>query len=149
MSEPRIEDRPIEPDAGGAAPVVRPAGRLVVWLVSGIVICAFLLFDCLVPRIVARTGPGDAWWVGILLGICVGQLHLTAAWAVLARGNLVVRLPWALLLAAAMWYALVLGLRTDPFFRRADAVGIGLMLFAGVTVSQVPLWGKRSHPGEQ
>ncbi len=140
MSEPRIEDRPIEPDAGGAgtAPVARPANRLVVWGVSAAVIGVFLVFDFIAPH--ATEMPSEAW-VFLLTGICIGQVNLITTWAVLAPGNLVVRLPWSLLLTMAMWYALVLGNRVFRFFAtEEDAIALGAVLLAGVTIAQVPLW---------
>ena len=83
MSEPRIEDQPIEPDAGGAeaAPVARPVGRLAIWGVSAAVIGVFLAVDFITPDI-----PDDApLWQAAFCGIGVGQVSLIATWAVLRR----------------------------------------------------------------
>jgi hypothetical protein len=67
------------------------------------VIGAFLLLDFFTPPIGNSLSRGSEWWgAAVLTGICIGQVGLIAAWAVLAPGNLVVRLPWSLLLAAAM-----------------------------------------------
>jgi hypothetical protein len=139
MSEPRREDRPIEPDAGAAEPatVARPAGRLVIWGVNAAVIGIFLVLDFFTPYAMR---PGINWWVFVLLGICIGQVDLIATWAVLAPGNLVVRLPWSLLLAMAMWYALVLGNRVWRFIAIENALLLGAVLLAGATIAQVPLW---------
>ncbi len=52
----------------------------------------------------------------VLLGICIAQVTLIAAWAVFAPGNIVVRLPWSLLLGLMMWYLLVLGQRRLPYY---------------------------------
>ncbi len=142
MSEPRIEDRPVEPDPGGAvaAPVARPASTLVVWGTSAAVIGVFLVIDFMTPYTLGAGPDTDNWWMIGMLGICIGQVNLIAAWAVLAPGNLVVRLPWSLLLAMAMWYALVLGFRVFRYFGLEDAILLGTVLLAGVTIAQVPLW---------
>ena len=66
-------------------------------------------------------------------------------------GRVIVRLPWSLLLATLMWYALVIGNRTRGIFdfsntiyhgsfRAEDALLLGLILLAGVVVVQIPLW---------
>jgi hypothetical protein len=88
MSEPRIEDRPNEPDAGRAeAPAVaRPAGRRVIWGVSAVVIGAFLVVDFITPYAIEM---GSVALTFVLVGICIGEANLIAAWAVLAPGNLV------------------------------------------------------------
>lgn len=66
---------------------------------------------------------------------------MIAVWASLSPGNIVLRLSWSLLLAAAMWYALVLGFRVEqPLFGFSDAVVLGIVLFAAVVLLQVPLW---------
>ena len=139
MSEPRTEDRPIESGAGGgdAAPAARPPKRRVVWPISGIVIYAFLLLDFVTPY---EFHAGADWRTFVLVGICIGQVNLIAAWAVLAPGNLVVRLPWSLLLTLAMWYALVLGNRVSHLTAVEDAILLVAVLLAGVTIAQVPLW---------
>jgi hypothetical protein len=76
----------------------------------------------------------------VLVGICIGELDLIAAWAVLAPGNLVVRLPWSLLLATAMWYALVLGGKPWGTFGIDGSIALGCILLAGATIAQAPLW---------
>ncbi len=137
MPEPRSEDRPIEPDPAGGAAAVRPADRLVIWGVSAAVIGVFLVVDLITPYAI-EMGPVEL--IFVLVGICVGQADLIATWAVLSRGNLVVRLPWAILLAMAMWYALVLAGRAAHVTAIDDAVVLGVVLLAGVTIAQAPLW---------
>jgi hypothetical protein len=137
MPEPPIEDRPIEPDGGEPAPPASPADRLVIWGVSAAVIAAFLVVDYLTPYVMK---PVENWRAFVLIGICVGQVNLIAAWAVLAPGNLVVRLPWAILLAMAMWYALMLGGRAAHFITTQDAILVGVILLGGAVIAQIPLW---------
>ena len=77
------------------------------------------------------------------LGICIAQVTLIAAWAVVAPGNIVVRLPCSLLLGLMMWYLLAFsgtdrlpegGLDPKTF------LVLGIVLLLGVTVLQIPLW---------
>jgi len=86
------------------------------------------------------------WWgdskvlMAITAGICIGQLNLIATWAGLAPGNFIVRLPWSLLLAVLMWYALVVGNRINSgYFDGSDAVVLGLILLFGLLVALIPL----------
>jgi hypothetical protein len=139
MSEPRIEDRPSGPDAGGAAAALaRPAGRPVTWSVSGALILVFLVVDFITPQLL---GPrASEWWLPALGGILVAEVNLIAIWAVLAPGNIVVRLPWAILLSTAMWYALVLGAREREHLFLTAALGMGAVVFFTVAVAQVNLW---------
>ena len=69
--------------------------RTVKWAVTAAVIAAFLLIDFAVPQF---DSPRNNWPLAVGLGICMGQLNLITTWAVFARGNIVVRLPWSLLL---------------------------------------------------
>ena len=47
-----------------------------------------------------RLGPVGA-------GLCIGQINLIAVWASLARGSIVVRAFWAVLLLMTMWYGFI------------------------------------------
>jgi len=113
------------------------------WIAAGLVIGAFCVVDFATPVIMQ---PGLEWPAFIMLGICIGQINLIATWAALAPGNVVVRLPWALLLAVLMWYGLVLGGRwiseDSPYshFSLAGAVVLAIFLFVGVAAAQIPLW---------
>lgn len=98
---------------------------------------SFLIVDFFVPQAMS-----EDVLLAVLLGICIGQLNLIATWAAFAPGNVVVRLPWSLLLTILTWYSLVLGNRFEsPSFRTGDATFLGLTLLCGVIVAQVPLWG--------
>jgi hypothetical protein len=107
-------------------------------LVTGAVICALLGANVL-------TAPafdlGSGWPVAIMLGVCIGQLTLIATWAALGSGNVMVRLPWSLLLTASMWLALVVGLRIEwhSYFDRSSAFGLGLLILFGLFVAMTPL----------
>ncbi len=79
-------------------------------------------------------------FLAIVVGICIGQLNLIATWAALAPSNFIVRLPWSLLLAVLMWYALVVGNRINSrYFDGSDAVVLGLILLYGLLVALIPL----------
>jgi hypothetical protein len=112
------------------------------YLVLGAIVCGFLCVDFTVPA----AGDRHQYLGMILLGICAGQVSLIATWAALAAGNGVVRLPWALLLAALMWYSVVLGSRAYDNVAMSGEVALhlGIVLLAGVIVAQIPLWIARS-----
>jgi hypothetical protein len=65
---------------------------------------------------------------------------LIATWAALAPGNILVRLPWSLLLTVWMWQALVVGNRLRfSGFPRAEAILLGVVLLFGLFVAMAPL----------
>lgn len=100
---------------------------------------AFLVVDFFAPFVFFRRWK----FVGfILLGACISQLNLIAVWAALGPGNIVVRLPWALLLALLSWYAMVLGNRAagHASFSLREALQLGVVWLVGVVVAQIPLW---------
>jgi hypothetical protein len=106
-------------------------------LVTGMVICAFLGANVLTPGAFEFRKP---WLLAVLVGICISQLNLIATWAALAPGNFMVRLPWSLLLAVLMWYALVVGNRIENRgFDRGAALFLGLVLLFGLLVALIPL----------
>ncbi len=107
-------------------------------IITAMVVGAFLFLDLLTP---SAFESHSEWLLVIMLGICIGQLNLIATWAALAPGNVVVRLPWSLLLAVFMWYALVVGNRIESsYYGLGEAVQLGLILLFGVLVAIVPLW---------
>ena len=91
-------------------------------------------------------GDRIEWLAFGAVGICIAQVTLIAAWAVFAPGNIVVRLPWSLLLGLMMWYVLVFGERRvnalSPYghYGPQDVRVLGIVLLVGVTVLQIPLW---------
>ena len=99
------------------------------------IVAAFAIVDYNAPAEFGR----QSGWLFTLLGICVAQVTLIAAWAVFAPGNIVVRLPWSLLLGMMMWYILAFGQRRAGY-RSEDTLVLGIVLLLGVTVLQVPLW---------
>ena len=117
------------------------------WSLIATLILGHLIVDLFVPQLLYH-GPGEEWLFVALLGLCIGQVNLIAVWAALAPGRVLLRLPWSILLATLMWYALIIGnrLRTDtPFWGGPDfptevALQLGLVILAGVTVAQIPLW---------
>ncbi len=141
MCEPRTEGETIERARAVIAPTPRPVrqpGRIVVCAASTVLIGLFLTLDFSAPRI-----PENArLWQAVAIGICAAQMSLIATWAVLAPGNIVVRLPWSFLLVTAMWYALVLGIQNAEagHFKLEEAFLEGAFLVVGFAGAQVPLW---------
>jgi len=77
----------------------------------------------------------------VMLGICIAQINLISTWAAFAPGNIVVRLPWSMLLGLLVWYALVLGFRIEgDYFALGEAILLGIVLLFGLVVLQIPLW---------
>jgi hypothetical protein len=108
------------------------------WIAAGAVVCAFLVVDFITSQFL---DIGPEWPQMILVGVCIGQVNLIATWAALAPGNVVLRLPWALLLSVLMWYSLVLGGRAaHTHYSLDDALVLGLSLLIGVVSAQIPLW---------
>jgi len=111
--------------------------RWVAWLIGGLIL-VFLGVDFALPFLL-----DSRWeWIGtVLLGVCIAQLNLIAAWAALGPGNVVLRLPWSLLLVVLMWYALMLGNHAaDRGTELRGAVLLGVNLFVGFAAAQIPLW---------
>lgn len=106
--------------------------------VIGIVISAYLAVDYVIP---SALDSNNEFVMMVLMGICVAQINLIATWSALAPGNIVVRLPWSMLLGVLMWYAIVLGFRAeDRHFSLSDATVLGIVLLCGLAVLQIPLW---------
>jgi hypothetical protein len=79
--------------------------------------------------------------MAMALGVLIAQVNLIAVWAVLAPGNIVVRMPWSFLLAMAMWYAVVLGVRIPGLaLGLSDSLAIGMGVLFSAIIAQVPLW---------
>jgi hypothetical protein len=108
-------------------------------LVTAGILAAFAVVDFWTPF--AFNGRND-WLQALAFGGCIAQVTLIAAWAVFAPGNIVVRLPWSLLLGLMMWYVLSFAqqraarMRFDP----RGILVLGIILLVGMTVLQVPLW---------
>lgn len=107
------------------------------WAVTTAVVGVFLALDLLIPFAFHFQ---NEWLAITLLGVCIGQVNLIATWAALAPGNLVVRLPWSLLMGMFLWYALVLGNRLNGSFPLDEATVLGAALLFGIVVAQLPLW---------
>jgi hypothetical protein len=111
------------------------------WVRNVVIIAAliggFLSVNVMTP---SEWGGDSKVLTAILMGICIGQLNLIATWAALAPGNFMVRLPWSLLLAVLMWYALVVGNRIErSYFDGSDAIFLGSILLFGLLVALIPL----------
>lgn len=94
--------------------------------------------------LVADTGD-FALFVGIGIGIVIGQLSLIATWGALGTGSVLIRLPGTLLLGVLAWYGLILGCHlgvsgTGSYIQNGEAVVLGFALAVGILVAQVPLW---------
>jgi hypothetical protein len=109
------------------------------WIVTAGIVCAFLVINLFTPTLMDL--PHNRWFFVVAISICVAQINLIATWAALAPGNVMLRLPWSLLLAVLMWYGLVLGNRIEnQYFTRGEAILLGLVILFAVIVSQIPLW---------
>jgi hypothetical protein len=109
------------------------------WIVTAGIVCMFLAINFLTPMLL--DAPIDEWIFLVAIAICVAQINLIGTWAALAPGNIMLRLPWCLLLAVLMWYSLVLGNRIESqYFSHEDALTLGLVLLFAVVVAQIPLW---------
>ncbi len=115
----------------------------------GALICLLLSANLVMPLILDSS---NELLTGVLFGICIGQVNLIAAWAALAPGNVLFRLPWSMLLGVLMWYSLVLGFRLQGLLDRLGVVSfhsdldmgetvlLGVVLVVGIIVAQIPLW---------
>jgi hypothetical protein len=120
-----------------------PKNRELTLLVTVGIAVVLAALEYLTPIAMRRIHPGDnaVWIPASLIGVCIAQVTLVAAWAVFAPGNIVVRWPWALLLGLMSWYVLVFGqYESDRYYDPANTIMLGLTLLVGVTVLQVPLW---------
>ena len=118
-------------------------------ILTAVIVIAFAAIDIATPQILRSSVRDDFRWLFFAaVGVCIAQVTLIASWAVLAPGNIVMRLPWALLFGLGMWYSLLLGIWYCDQWRRLnphDTLVLGEILLAGVTVLQIPLWiGKRA-----
>ena len=115
----------------------------------GALICVLLAADLVTPLFFDFQSE---LLVGVFVGICIGQVNLIAAWAALAPGNVLFRLPWSMLLGVLMWYSLVLGHRLQELLDSLGVVSshsdldmgetvlLGIILVVGIIVAQIPLW---------
>ncbi len=114
------------------------------WVTAGILL-AFVGIDYATPQVLyAHRGPDSQWPIALVLGACIAQVTLIAVWAVFAPGNIVVRLPWSLLLGLVMWYVLTISSRSvqtyySPY-QESGIAELGINLLLGITALQVPLW---------
>jgi hypothetical protein len=111
------------------------------WVRNVVIIAAliggFLSVNVMTP---SEWGGDSKVLMAIMMGICIGQLNLIATWAALAPGNFMVRLPWSLLLAVLMWYALVVGNRIErSYFDGSEAILLGMILLLGLLAALIPL----------
>ena len=113
----------------------------------GVLICVLLAANLVAPFVDSQS----ELLMGVFVGITVGQVNLIAAWAALAPGNVLFRLPWSMLLGVLMWYSLVLGYRLQGLLGSfgvashsdldmGETVLLGIVLLVGIIVAQIPLW---------
>jgi hypothetical protein len=132
-------DRNLGDAEHGESATAMPQRRTTIGYVSGAIIGAFLVVDFLTPSLLPPR-PTSEWMFVAALGLCIGQVNLIATWAVLAPGNIVVRIPWSLLLGMLMWYTLILSNRASGGISAEGSVLLGCVLLTGVVVAQIPLW---------
>jgi hypothetical protein len=145
MTEPAAtKNEADQTTAADIAPPARPASRPLTWCIAAVLIALSLLVDFETPRQFAQMSFArgfSGFATAILMALCIAQVNLIAVGASIAAGNIVARLSWSLLLATAMWYALVLGNRSvNRNFQLSDAVLLGATLLSGVVILQIPLW---------
>ena len=143
MAERSSHEGHAGPNEEGTSPLGSrpPVNSEAIWAACAALIAGFLLVDFLTPQVSPNPDShvSEAIFC-LLMGLCIAQVNLLATWAVLAPGNIVVRLPWALLLSMLMWFALVLGRRIAVGMRSSDSVVLGVVLLTGSVLLQVPLW---------
>jgi hypothetical protein len=133
-SDPTSDDATTAPTADE-----HRVGPFAVGVACAIAISAFIAVDFATGLMTYRGNQWE-WPLAVFVGLCIAEVNLIAVWSSLAPGNIVTRLSWSLLLAAAMWYALVLGVRIHHPMQFPDAVVLGISLLGSVIVLQVPLW---------
>jgi hypothetical protein len=118
--------------------------RRLAMLVTAGILLVFAVMDYATPQVLGSLRGRDSEWIAaICIGVCVAQVTLIAAWAVFAPGNIVVRLPWSLLLGLTMWYVLAYSEQTvnARYGNSGQAIAIlGINMLLGVVSLQIPLW---------
>lgn len=78
---------------------------------------------------------------GFAIGMFFGQLNLIGTWAAVSAGNIMVRLPWAILLTILVWVSYVVGRSHSPYNDdHAMALIAGWYLAFSCLIIQLPLW---------
>ena len=102
-------------------------------------VMSLLAFDFIAPAFPFFEEP---WGMLAMWGVIVGQVNLIATWGALGPGNVVIRLPWSILLGVLTCCALALGLRAWRWGVAGDdfVALMGPVILGGVVVAQIPLW---------
>lgn len=110
-------------------------------LAAVLAVIGFLVFDFIAPALLAFDEDWLWLWMS-LVGVYVGQVNLIATWGALGPGNVVVRLPWSILLGVLTWYSMALGFRAwrPMTLGNQDILLLGPILLGGIVVAQIPLW---------
>jgi hypothetical protein len=108
-------------------------------LAAASAVVGFLAFDFMAPTLLMLQ---EDLGMGVAVGVIVGQVNLIATWGALGPGNVVVRLPWSILLGAFSWYSIVLGIQawSTRGHINSGLVLLGPVILGGVVVAQIPLW---------
>ncbi|MEL7497378.1 MAG: hypothetical protein AAFN77_07180 [Planctomycetota bacterium] len=106
---------PQEKQLATASFLQEPPSLLRVVLVLSAIIATLLTLNALMPRAI-NEGPGNsrisfliAIWMGLLAGCFSGQLNLISLWTACSIGNIIHRIPWAILFLSLMWSSVVIG----------------------------------------
>lgn len=108
---------------------------------AGLAVIGFLVFDFIAPAFM-DFDEDWIWLTMLVIGVYVGQVNLIATWGALGPGNVVVRLPWSILLGFLTWYSMVLGFWTwrPAELDNQDIILLGPIILGGIIVAQIPLW---------
>lgn len=131
----------IQPKTPKTAAPLRRRDRAVTWAIVVALIYGLFFVDFFTTWFWYQPAGLD-WAVGLLVGLCIGQVTLIALWASLAPGNVVLRSAWSVALVLIMWYGLILGVPSMLFrnITRSDALVLLAVVASGAIILQVPLW---------
>ncbi len=110
-------------------------------LAAGLAVIVFLSFGLIAPAF-TEFYHDHVYLTMLTIGVYVGQVNLIATWGALGPGNIVVRLPWSILLGIFTYYSIVLGFRVwdSSGLNGQDVILLGPIMVGGIIVAQIPLW---------
>jgi hypothetical protein len=157
MTERPIREPEHEERRTGAGPAKSPfASKAATWGAIAAMLAVFWAADFHTGYLWSSP-PRSEWIMPILLGLWMAQVDLITVWMSLARGNIVVRISWFILLTMGMWYGLLSGLLAMELWygfllgipvpnnvhhyamQRADVVLLIAVLLSAVVVLWIPL----------
>lgn len=76
--------------------------------------------------------------LALALGVGIGQINLISIWSALAPGQIVARIPWAVLLTICLGASICLGM--DEGYSAASRYELAIVLLVTQLIAQLPLW---------